>query len=437
MDQLLPFLLRHRAVQTHVAPTVSLQNGLDQIEHGGPFTEEHDFAVFFLEQPVEEFLQFLKLAGIGRFLLVHQERAVRRHAAHEQRFLQAQQVHLADVFLTDNGADDTHVGTVHFQLFVGGCNAEDLSRAWRQIAHHRCPGASEQDRLQLLAQIGKFLVAQYFALFVHNAMPVEKAEGGSQPAVVDELDHRIQIVQPVLQRRAGQNQGERRSKAFDDTAGFGFPVLDALAFVQDDQVPFHTLNGQDVAQNLLVVADREEAVVVVLCRSSRRVADDQLAIPVTEPVDLVAPLRFERRGANDENLLDAGFPGEQLGDADALDRFAQPHVISQDGSAGPDGESDAVKLVGKQFRLLQQLGPKRMAGRIASDLGHVVSDPVQKQPLLDVLFGIRVDGNVVAKLFQFADASDQVMDIFDGHIAEGPDDGGHFGIQLVGKAETQ
>ena len=63
-------------------------------------------------------------------------------------------------------------------------------------------------------------------------------------------------------------------------AGLRLPVLDPLAFVEDDQVPADALDGQDVAEHLLVVADGEEAVVVVLPGPLGGAADDQLHVAV-------------------------------------------------------------------------------------------------------------------------------------------------------------
>ena len=61
-----------------------------------------------------------------------------------------------------------------------------------------------------LAQLAQVLVAQHLALLVDDAVLVEEAEAGPEPAVVDELHDRIQLVEPVFQRRAGQHQGESR-----------------------------------------------------------------------------------------------------------------------------------------------------------------------------------------------------------------------------------
>ena len=159
---------------------------------------------------------------------------------------------------------------VQRRLLVGGRDADDFRGARRQLQLDAVARAAEQDRRQGLAQLAQVLVAEHLALLVHDAVLVEEAEAGAQPAIVDELHDGIQLVQAVFQRRAGEHQGEARLQALDDGAGLRRPVLDALALVENDQVPFDPFDGQDVAQHLLVVADGEEAVVGVLAAALRR-----------------------------------------------------------------------------------------------------------------------------------------------------------------------
>ena len=131
----------------------------------------------------------------------------------------------------------------------------------------------------------------------------------------------------------------------------GFPILDSLPLVQDDQVPVDLLDRQNVSQHLFVIADCEEAVVAVLTASLGNGAGDELHGAVAEAVNFVPPLRLERRRTDDEHLADAGFSRQQLGDADTLYRLAKPHVVGQDGPAGADGKRDAVELIRQQWHL--------------------------------------------------------------------------------------
>src|SRR5205814_5156868 len=75
---------------------------------------------------------------------------------------------------------------------------------------------------------------------------VVKSKRRAEPPVVDELHDRIQFVEPVFERRARQHEREPRTKPLDHAAGLRFPVLDALAFVENDEVPIHPFDREDV-----------------------------------------------------------------------------------------------------------------------------------------------------------------------------------------------
>jgi hypothetical protein len=77
-----------------------------------------------------------------------------------------------------------------------------------QIAHHRTACPAQQDRFEVFSKQIEILMAEHFALVVGDAVAVEESERGAEPPVVDELDDGEQIVQPILQRRAGQHQRE-------------------------------------------------------------------------------------------------------------------------------------------------------------------------------------------------------------------------------------
>src|SRR5580658_6347179 len=122
---------------------------------------------------------------------------------------------------------------------------------------------------------------------------------------VDEGDHRMEIVQSVLERRACQDEREPRAQSLDDPAGLRLPVLDALPLVEDDEVPADLLDVQDVLQDLLVVANGEEGVATLGPSAAARGPAHELGRAVGEPLDLAAPLRLQRRRAYDEHLPDA------------------------------------------------------------------------------------------------------------------------------------
>ncbi len=207
-----------------------------------------------------QLVELSQFAGISRRLLVHQKSAVGAHSAHQQRFLESEQIHFRQVFFIDNGLDYLAVAFLQIQLFLGGRDSQNLGGARGQLFDDPFAGAAQQQRFEVCPQFIQVLVTQQLSFFIDHLMPVEKPEGRPQPAVVDEFHHRKKLVEPVFKRCPRQHQGKRRFQGFDHPARFGLPVFNALRLVEDNQVPFDPLDGQKIAQHLLVVAYGEKTV---------------------------------------------------------------------------------------------------------------------------------------------------------------------------------
>ena len=91
-------------------------------------------------------------------------------------------------------------------------------------------------------------VAEQLALVVEDAVVVQELEGGAEPAVIDELHDAVQLLELVLQRRAGQHDGVAAAQLLDGPRRLRLPVLDALGLVQDDQVRLPGVELVQVAQ---------------------------------------------------------------------------------------------------------------------------------------------------------------------------------------------
>ena len=113
---------------------------------------------------------------------------------------------------------------VQFHLLVGRRNANDLVGPRRQLLKHRIARAAKKHRPQVLPQLVEILVAQHLAFFIDDAMAMKETESRRQAAIVDELDHRVQLIQPVFQRRAAQDECERRLQPLDDSGRLRLPV---------------------------------------------------------------------------------------------------------------------------------------------------------------------------------------------------------------------
>jgi hypothetical protein len=169
------------------------------------------------------------------------------------------------------------VAVVDIGLLGGRGDTQDLGAARRQLPQHHGARSTEEDGAQVTAQLVEVLVAQHAALLVDNPMPVEETERGSQLPGIDELDHRVQLIQPVFKGSAREHEGEGRGEAFDDAGGLCLPVFNPLSLVQDDEVPSRPLDGGEVPQHLLVVAHRIERATLVhfraLARPARWISD--------------------------------------------------------------------------------------------------------------------------------------------------------------------
>ena len=158
---------------------------------------------------VEQLGESLELARVGRPLLVDEKGAVSRHTAYQQRLLQTQEIHFRDPRLAHDRADHAHLAIVDIELLLRRLNANNLGRALRQLLHDPVSRPTQQHRLQSLAQLLEILETEHATVLVDDAMRMKEPERGSQPAVIDELDNRVELVEAVLEWGTGQHEGER------------------------------------------------------------------------------------------------------------------------------------------------------------------------------------------------------------------------------------
>jgi hypothetical protein len=83
---------------------------------------------------------------------------------------------------------------------------------------------------------------------------------GPQAVLIDELDDRDQLLEPVFQRRAGEHDGVGAVDTLQRARGDGVPVLDPLCFVDDHHVRRPGLDQVEVAAQRFVVGDLAEVV---------------------------------------------------------------------------------------------------------------------------------------------------------------------------------
>ena len=86
------------------------------------------------------------------------------------------------------------------------------------------------------AQLGEVLVVDRPAALVELVEVAVETEQRPEQLRIEVLDDRVELVDAVLDRRAGQHEGDRASAATSPPRRLGLPVLDALRLVEDDDV---------------------------------------------------------------------------------------------------------------------------------------------------------------------------------------------------------
>src|SRR6185369_235836 len=100
--------------------------------------------------------------------------------------------------------------------------------------------AAEEDRAEPAVELGQVLVARRPAAVVKQVEVAVEAEERAEDRRIEELDDRVDLVDAVLDRRAGQDEGVGAREALDGLGGLALPVLDPLCLVEDDDVRSET-----------------------------------------------------------------------------------------------------------------------------------------------------------------------------------------------------
>ena len=309
------------------------------------------------------------------------------------------------------------MAVVQLKLFLRRLDTQDLRGARRQLREDHLSGSAEQDGRQAPAKLVEIPVSQHASLFIRHSMRVEEAERGAKLAVVDELHYRIQLVQPVFQGRACQYEGKGRTQGLDHLRGPGLPVLDPLSLVEDDQVPWHRFNGKEIPEHLLVIGDRVECPAAIQSRPFTQGTYHDLACPLGCPLNFQDPLGFHGSRADHQDARDPLFPRKQLGGPDALERLAKPHVICDQGPAGPGGERDPVQLVGEKLDF-QEILSQGMGPRVGADRSNGCIEPLTAEQGVHHLLRVGIDMNGMPQPLQLPDALHEIGDVMDGSVAQ-------------------
>ena len=245
---------------------------------------------------------------------------------------------------------------------LGHGDEEGLARPARELLLHVLLATAEHDRRDTLRELVQIAVAERAAPVVQLVeLPVEAKER-TEEVGVQELDDGVDLVDPVLERRAGQDEGVAALELLYRSSGLRLPVLDTLGLVEDDYIgPQRSEQIFAVGNHLLVVAEGEERVPRIRCAAGQRAAEHHRGRQVGEGGDLLLPFGLERSRRHHQDPLDSAKLAQQCARRDGLHGLAEPHVVGEQGALAEREVENALDLVRQQRKLqkVERTPPRR------------------------------------------------------------------------------
>ena len=243
-------------------------------------------------------------------------------------------------------------------LFIGQLNRDDFLRLGRQFGGDQLLVAADDQRRKSAAQGGKAAVLLDVAI-----LEVLQA---AKEAWIEAVHDRPKILRGILQRRARQGDGVFCGKGVDGGRHLRGRILDGLRLVQNQEVKFLILKEFHILTDDLVVHYDDV-----------RLEIRQLAFPLgggsgnggdgqrrAESLRLRQPDRHDGGRADDQCLERLPTPScvvsAGLQNGENLKRFAETHVVRQNGSRAACG---AVEQKLRAFLLIAAEKIVKMFGK--------------------------------------------------------------------------
>jgi hypothetical protein len=161
--------------------------------------------------------------------------------------------------LEDEAGRRNSIAVVAFDLLLDHRHEIRLHGAAGQLGLHVRLASAQHHRRDAPAQLRQVLVVGRASPLVEPIELAIEAKQRPHQLGVEVLNDRIELLDAVLDRRAGQNERIGRPQRLDPPCRLGVPILDALCFVEDDNIRGE--NAVDVLRvdkDLLVVHDGEK-----------------------------------------------------------------------------------------------------------------------------------------------------------------------------------
>src|SRR5262245_26944672 len=345
-----PLLPLHAAVQQRVPDPEPVEHLRRLVQHRLPLAEHYRLVVPGRHQVLDHLGELIQLRRHVR-LLVEQERRV----AHEAHVDDARQdplaVEIRQHALAQEPRQVDLLLLVRPALGVGQLDVPGRVRPLRQLPEHLGPRAAQEDRGQLAPNLVEVPVPGQVPLGVLHPVLVQELVRRPEPPIVHELHDRVQLFQPVLQRRPGEDDRVPALQLLDGPRRLRLPVLDPLRLVEHNDVRPPGVHQVQVADHLFVVDQLVERVLRVQLLAGFLQSLDDLYGAVGELADLPLPLVLDRRRGHDQNAADPPLASEQLHGGNGLRGLPEPHVVAEDAptAAGQKDRPACLEVVQGQF----------------------------------------------------------------------------------------
>ncbi|GIX63107.1 NADH-quinone oxidoreductase subunit L [Babesia caballi] len=338
--------------EARVAPhaTVVLQN-VEHASHQG----KNQHARVRLEEAVQQLVHHVQLARVLDEVLAErvgvpvlpplEEVGVVARLA--QLHGQVLQLHLHDRGVAVVGAQLRNIAAeqVAVQPLLHGAqrNHQEQLVLGGHVGEHVLLRPPQHEGAQDLVEARNYAQVARLALLLRQLLGADEVEldlkllRGGEDLGEEEVEQRPQLLQVVLQRRAGDQQAVLGPEHADDLAQLGLLVLDAMCLIDDDVVEVEP--GERVLRLAADFVRRDDDVVLLRVQLVR-----------DQPADAAA-------------FLEVGH------EADGLERFAETHLVREDAVHVAIVQSHQPP----QPLQLVRLGRANQVGRLLADHGALLS----------------------------------------------------------------
>ncbi len=206
----------------------------------------------------------------------------------------------------------------------------------RQLFQHLATRAAHDDGRHARSERAEVLHAAVIVLRLRApTLDMERLESPlrRQRDVVDPIEDGSELVESILHRRPGEDEPVFGVEALHRLGRLRRVVLDALRFVDHDDVGRHRAHPSFVAEELLVIEENEaRAVLVEEPLSFVRRAVEQGHGRLRDLAPFAKPLRLQARGDDDEPFPNRLRREESVASRDRLHGLPEAHVVGEEES---------------------------------------------------------------------------------------------------------